>query len=208
MNNPIKAQIISFYKVPLSCHAATDIGCGSRAKPALLEIEKDSSVAEAWINRAGTVLAVAWKENDMTKKVAKLTFDKHNIHFQVLNKQESLEHLINFRQIGKWYRGSDVDQLSKEEASRISETATELFFKKNEINQGEQGKIKKAIKSYFEAELVKIRTSDELGIDCQTTFPLAIVEIYAEHIGKERADRLIQKYGMPFGINNTMDCCG
>jgi hypothetical protein len=33
-------EVISFYKVPLVCGAAPDLGCGSRAKPALLAMEK------------------------------------------------------------------------------------------------------------------------------------------------------------------------
>jgi len=37
-------EIISFYEVPLVCGAAPEIGCGSRAKPVLLEMEKNSAV--------------------------------------------------------------------------------------------------------------------------------------------------------------------
>src|SRR5437867_7844416 len=51
---------ISLFKVPLQCLAAPQIGCGSRAKPILLELKQDSSVSEAWLNRAGTRIAVEW----------------------------------------------------------------------------------------------------------------------------------------------------
>jgi len=33
-------EMVSFYKVPLVCGAAPEIGCGSRSKPVLLELEK------------------------------------------------------------------------------------------------------------------------------------------------------------------------
>ena len=45
---------LSVFQVPLQCTAAPQIGCGSRAKPMLLELERDSNVNEAWLNRAGT----------------------------------------------------------------------------------------------------------------------------------------------------------
>ncbi len=48
-----KKPAISFYKTPLVCNAAPEIGCGSRAKPALLELEKNPAVKEAWLNRSG-----------------------------------------------------------------------------------------------------------------------------------------------------------
>ena len=35
-----KASTVTFYETPLVCAAAPEIGCGSRAKPALLALEK------------------------------------------------------------------------------------------------------------------------------------------------------------------------
>src|SRR5262245_61050146 len=52
---------VSFFRVPLECGAAADLGCGSAAKPILRQLEQDDRIASAKINRAGTVLAVAWK---------------------------------------------------------------------------------------------------------------------------------------------------
>jgi len=57
-----KEPVITFYKTPLVCNAAPDIGCGSRSKPALLELEKNPAIKEAWLNRPGTVIAIAWKD--------------------------------------------------------------------------------------------------------------------------------------------------
>jgi hypothetical protein len=51
---------VSFYKVPLVCPAAPHIGCGSASKPLLLGLEHSEVVSEAWLNRAGTVMAVVW----------------------------------------------------------------------------------------------------------------------------------------------------
>src|SRR5262245_61000613 len=46
---------VSVYAVEWQCPAAPGIGCGSHAKPILLQLERDSSVSEAWLNRPGTM---------------------------------------------------------------------------------------------------------------------------------------------------------
>src|SRR6266850_8378646 len=52
---------VSVYQVPWRCPAALQIGCGSHAKPILLQLEQNPGVSEAWLNRQGTVVAVVWK---------------------------------------------------------------------------------------------------------------------------------------------------
>src|SRR6266481_10218434 len=51
---------VSVYQVPWRCPAAQQIGCGSHAKPVLLELEQNPGVSEAWLNRQGTAVAVVW----------------------------------------------------------------------------------------------------------------------------------------------------
>src|SRR2546425_1911849 len=57
----VTADRISVFKAPLVCPAAPQIGCGSASKPILLDLEKQPGVFEAWLNRAGTIIAVVWK---------------------------------------------------------------------------------------------------------------------------------------------------
>lgn len=52
---------VEFYDVPLMCPAAKGLGCGLRAKPVLLALERDRSVDEAWLDRTGRTLAIVWK---------------------------------------------------------------------------------------------------------------------------------------------------
>src|SRR5262249_34432479 len=56
------AKRLSFYEVPLVCPAASQIGCGSASKPLLIGLEGGGVASEAWLNRAGTVMAVVWSE--------------------------------------------------------------------------------------------------------------------------------------------------
>src|SRR5688572_12608991 len=53
---------VAFYNVPLRCPAAPEIGCGSRAKPVLLELERVPGINEAWLNRAGTIAAIVFAD--------------------------------------------------------------------------------------------------------------------------------------------------
>src|SRR5438105_11958466 len=67
-SRPISGDRVGFYQVNLVCPAAPLIGCGSAAKPLLLELEHRTNVNEAWLNRAGTVIAIVWKENAPRKR--------------------------------------------------------------------------------------------------------------------------------------------
>jgi hypothetical protein len=70
----ISPDHVTFYEVPLGCPAAPEIGCGSRSKPILLQLEGEKSVAEAWLNRPGTIMAVVWKP-EATRKERAATFE-------------------------------------------------------------------------------------------------------------------------------------
>jgi len=69
---PAAQDRISFYQAQLVCPAAPLIGCGSAAKPILLELERDPHVSEAWLDRPGTNIAVVWKERMASRKRAKI----------------------------------------------------------------------------------------------------------------------------------------
>jgi hypothetical protein len=98
-------EVITFYEVPLVCGAAPEIGCGSRAKPVLLEMEKISTIKEAWLNREGTVYAIVWNGKDQTKKIAQPIFEKHNVAFKKISNADAARYRKNFRELGKWYNG-------------------------------------------------------------------------------------------------------
>src|SRR6516165_593906 len=63
----LTADRVSVFKAPLVCPAAPQIGCGSASKPILLDLEKEPGVLEAWLNRAGTRIAIVWKPDSDAK---------------------------------------------------------------------------------------------------------------------------------------------
>ena len=167
-----KEPAITFYKTPLVCNAAPDIGCGSRAKPALLELEKNPAVKEAWLNRPGTVVAIVWKDREQTEAVAKPIFENASIDFTELEGSEVVAYKKTFRKTNLWYRSADVDALSKEEAA----------------------KIKTDVEAYFKKELIKLRTNEELNDDSQNKFRDDLYKIAEKYIGKERTEKAMKLY--------------
>jgi copper chaperone CopZ len=115
----IGPERISLFKVSLQCPAAPHIGCGTASKPILLQLEEEPGVAEAWLNRPGTQIAIVWKpEADAAARhnvAAKLTDDAKEMVGEQHN--ESLE---DFQSGKGWYHGADVDRLSEEEAGIIA----------------------------------------------------------------------------------------
>jgi len=189
-----KEPSVTFYKTPLVCNAAPDIGCGSRSKPVLLELENNPAVKEAWLNRGGTIIAVVWKSKAKTESVAEPIFDENNISFTELRENETAEYKKTFRKVNLWYRGADVDQLSREEATTIAENAVKFALKNNLITKEESEKIKADIEAYFKVELVKIRTNEELNEDSQNKFMEAMYSIAEKYIGKERTKKAMEFY--------------
>jgi hypothetical protein len=118
-NATVAPERISIYKVPLVCPAAPQIGCGSRAKPVLLAFEHQPLVESAWLNHAGTLLAVVWKANTKRKErstVVRNVSKDQRLDASELKGEERKEPLGAFLS-GSWLRGSDVDRLSEEEAT-------------------------------------------------------------------------------------------
>jgi hypothetical protein len=114
------ADRISVFKAPLVCPAARQIGCGSASKPILLDLEQQPGVLEAWLNRAGTRIAVVWKtESDASTRsrvVAELKEDRA-IELDGKSRDEAVKDFLSGQ---GWYRGADVDRLSEEEADVIA----------------------------------------------------------------------------------------
>jgi hypothetical protein len=189
-----KTPSVTFYETPLVCNAAPEIGCGSRAKPALLELEKNPAVAEAWLNRPGTIIAIAWKSKPQTKAVAEPILTANEIEFKELSNKEASPYLKTFRKKNLWFRGADVDILSKEEATTIAEMAVKVALDSNLINNEEAQKMKADIEAYFKEELVKLRNNAQLNEDSQDKFMKAMYSIGVKHIGKERTEKAMQLY--------------
>lgn len=111
---------VSVYQVPWVCPADCQIGCGSRAKPLLLRLEKNPAVAEAWLNREGTAVALIWKADARRKARSEAEKELKEQEATKLRGKERAKVLADFESGKGWYRGAEVDQLSAEEAGVIA----------------------------------------------------------------------------------------
>src|SRR6266436_606265 len=111
---------VSVYQVPWRCPAALQIGCGSHAKPILLELEQNPGVSEAWLNRQGTAVAVVWNPDARRKarRDAERTLKEGKA--SKLSGEARTKTLADFESGKGWYRGAEVDRLSEEEAGVIA----------------------------------------------------------------------------------------
>ncbi len=119
---------ISLFTVPLRCGAAPEIGCGPISKPILLQLEGDPAMTQAWLTGTGTVLAVVWAGNDGQQtrtKAVQAVFEKSGLTATELDGKAREAELNSFLSADPWYRGEEVDNLSKQEAAIIGEVIHE-----------------------------------------------------------------------------------
>lgn len=113
----------TFYRIPLVCEAAPQIGCGCLAKPVLAALEHEPNVAAAWLSRSGSVLAVQWRSaiglEQKLKVVAAALGGEARVE-RIIDPRElhALHEQFGSRQ--DWFQGEDVDRLSIEEAGVIA----------------------------------------------------------------------------------------
>src|SRR5439155_7161242 len=91
--------------------------------PILIQLERHESVAEAWLNRPGTMIAIVWKPESKRKErtaAFKAVSEKEELKARELNGSERKKALKDFLSRDGWHRSSDVDRLSEEEAGIIA----------------------------------------------------------------------------------------
>lgn len=203
-------QTITLYGVSLVCGAAPAIGCGSRAKPLLLDLELQPAIKEAWLNRTGTKVAIVWRGPAQMEEVGRPFFERHEVHYT--GRDTGDYNTEPFRDEKAWFRGTEVDRLSQEEAREIAETAVKPAMKARLISVEEAAQIKSDIEAYFREELVKLRTKQELLEDVQGNFRQAVLKIFEKYLGTERTTDVARARGFqdPFSRTDrdeTLSCC-
>jgi hypothetical protein len=160
----VKLENVSFYKVSLVCPGAPHIGCGSASKPLLLELEHSEVVSEAWLNRAGTVMAVVWSGQSKPReraKALKTILKERDITATELAGAERQKTTKDFQSRNGWYRGVDVDRLSEEEAGVIAARWIGRFREKINLTE-EKGKIlQEALTAQLKRQLTGKTTREE-----------------------------------------------
>jgi hypothetical protein len=164
----ISADQVSFYTVPLACPAARGLGCGSAAKPVLPALEKKRSIQEAWLDHAGTMLAIVWKKGARTEvrsaEIQSVTNDRGVALHELLGERRD-NTLKSFASRKKWYCGAEVDPLSEEEAGVIVDRLVRRAMMKEPTIGGKAESLKPAITKVIRDQLTGC-TSTQCREDC------------------------------------------
>jgi len=184
---------VSFYEAPLVCHAAPTIGCGSKAKFLLVDLEQNQGAAEgAWLNKKGTVIAVKWNTNTSEEKQADIlrkVSSNHQIELSPTGLTEATNYAKTFPNPNEWYKGKEVDNLSKEEAAIIAKN-TIAGYKSKKL-------IKADFEKQFETDIEKIYTDLFLSI---SSYQDLTTEAYdkVEGLIQQAGEKYVGKGKMPY----------
>lgn len=187
----INSSEVTFYQVPLVCGAAPQIGCGGRSKPILLSLEDNTQIQEAWLNREGTTIAVVWENNpDAAKRdeIASSTFKTYELRAEKINGKDHDALFKNFREGSGWYRGSEVNRLSEEEAATIADRLTRSIASKVSLPDKKMKILKSDIAQVFknrfieDKELAGIWKNTEKRGQYKQNLEEALLEVGKKHL--------------------------
>ena len=122
-HHALTPERISLFKVPLGCDAVAGLGCGVRAKPILQALARHRAVAQAWLNRNGTIVAVLWEEGigpEVRGEQVRSILAEQGLAARELVGPARISTLRDFSSGTDWYRGDAVDRLSEQEAAIIA----------------------------------------------------------------------------------------
>lgn len=143
------AEPIAFYDIALTCPSAPKLGCGSRAKRVLATLTADTHVAAAWVNEAGTRLALQW-----TQSATALTADQlneilgpHGLAVNAIDDKTRTDLLASFRTNQGWFNSATIDELSRKESGVIAERLVRRMAKHVPVTKTQSASLVKAIMS-------------------------------------------------------------
>ena len=185
--------MITYYEAPLVCAAAPSIGCGSKAKFLLVDLEgNNEAIKGAWLNEEGTVIAVEWNEAiDPYKreKIINTIGKEHNIGLFQLQESEQAKYAKSFPQGSQWFRGAEVDKLSRQEASIIAANTIKGYKK--------EGLIKPSFEKQFQADIEKIYADLFLSISSYNDLSIEAYNKVESQIQKA-GEKYVGKGKMPY----------
>ncbi len=179
---------ITFYKAPLVCHAAPSIGCGSKAKFMLVELEKYSDAVEgAWLNKKGTIVAVKWYTNTEESKkteIIKTVSTSHNVQLSELSLIEANPYAKSFPKSSQWFKGKEVDKLSKEEAGIIAQNTIASYRAKKLIKPSFEKQFQADIEKIYADLFLSISSYKDLTTEAYNKVESQIQKADEKYVGK------------------------
>lgn len=179
---------VSFYEAPLVCHAAPSIGCGSKAKFMLVDLEKYNDAVEgAWLNKTGTVVAVKWNtKTDENKKaeIIKTVSTNHNIELTTLAETEAASYTKSFPNSNEWFKGKEVDKLSKEETGIIAQNTIASYKAKKLLKPSFEKQFQADIEKIYADLFLSISSYKDLTTEAYNKVESQIQQAGEKYVGK------------------------
>ncbi|WP_295235000.1 mercuric transport protein MerTP [Sediminibacterium sp.] len=179
---------VSFYEAPLVCHAAPSIGCGSKAKFMLVDLENYNDAVEgAWLNKTGTVVAVKWNTKTGENKkgeIIKTVSNNHNIELTTLAETEAASYTKSFPNSSEWFKGKEVDKLSKEEAGIIAQNTIASYKAKKLIKPSFEKQFKADIEKIYADLFLSISSYKDLTTEAYNKVESQIQQAGEKYVGK------------------------
>jgi len=143
----VNSERVTFYEVGLVCGAAPKIGCGSRSKPVLLSLIADPHIAGAWLNEAGTRIAIAWRSTQDVLSAEQLDqlLTAAGVSLRSVPENAGGALLTSFQSNGGWFDAGSVDRLSEQEAGIIAARMVKRLAAKTTITQEQSTALRNAI---------------------------------------------------------------
>ena len=160
----VNADQVSLFRVPLHCGMAPEIGSGSLARPLLVTLERTPGITEAWLNKAGTMLAVVGSKNfsdERRAQVVKAALEAEDILSEELRDQARDAAFEDFLVGADWLRGTDVDQLSIREADIIGLRLVKRLQTKATVSENVADALAAAIAAFFKQRFLRDRIQPE-----------------------------------------------
>jgi len=202
---------ITFFNVPLVCDAVPYIGCGSRAKFIMIDLMKDAAVKEAWLNRAGTIMAVVWKpgaNENLREGVIKSTFSSHELPMDQVSESDRSALDEKFATREGWYMGSDVDALSIEEAGAIADQiisgiSQAVRFKKNE----DKDALREDLKNIFQRCFLSIESFQDLNDSTFSRIEQEVIAAGEKYVGNGNMPNVLLRRDSCEHTSDHAGCC-
>jgi hypothetical protein len=178
---------ISFYGAPLVCSAAPTIGCGSKAKFLLVDLEKHSDAIEgAWLNRKGTVVAVKWRGTvsaDKREAVLEAVGTAHNSTLTALTPKEQASLSGSFPDRKDWFKGKEVDELSREEARIIAKNTMKGYREKQLLKPSFEKQFESDVEKIYADLFLSITSYKDLSTDTYNRIEAQIQAAGEKYVG-------------------------
>jgi hypothetical protein len=116
-------------------------------------LEKQPGVAEAWLNRAGTIIAVVWRPDADTQARGRVVTELKEDRATQMQGSSRDEAVKDFLSGEGWYHAADVDRLSEEEADIIAARLVRLVQAKTGLPKDKAEGMQRAFSDLLRKDL-------------------------------------------------------